>query len=70
MTKEQLTEFLERTRSMLDADLDTIVDETKNHIGSLNKSERAYAFNCLQAVSDIGDELLENIDGLIKQLCK
>ncbi len=70
MTKEQLTEYLERTRSMLDADLDTIVEQTTEQINLLERKDRAYVFNTLNEVTEIGNELLSSIDELIVKLCK
>jgi hypothetical protein len=70
MTKEQLTEYLERTHSTLSADLDQIVTTTTTVVFSLDRKERPYIFNTLNILTEMGEEVLDAIEDLRVKLCK
>ncbi len=70
MTKEQLIEYLERTRSTLDSDLTQILDGVTLNTQNLSKIERSYVLDRLNQVLADGEILIADIESLSKQLCK
>jgi hypothetical protein len=68
MTKEQLIEYLERTHSNLSADLDNIVTQSTEAVFALDRKDRPYVFNTLNEITEIGQELLDSVDNLIKKV--